>query len=139
MFNPADYLTQLLTQLRALLGRLRAEGARIAAYGAPAKGNTLLNYCGIGTELVEYTVDRNPLKQDRYLPGQHQPVLHPDVLLERQPDYLLILAWNFADEIVRLYRDPELWLRLSDAGLANIESHFSFDAASRALQRILRG
>lgn len=89
------------SQLRALLGRLRAEGASIAAYGAPAKGNTLLNYCGIGTELVEYTVDRNPLKQDRYLPGQHQPVLHPDVLLERQPDYLLILAWNFADEIVR--------------------------------------
>ncbi len=87
-------------QLRELLTRLRAEGATIAAYGAPAKGNTLLNYCGIGTDLVAYTVDRSMLKQDRYLPGQHQPVLPPSVLLERQPDYLLILAWNFAEEII---------------------------------------
>lgn len=87
-------------QLRALLTRLRAEGATVAAYGAPAKGNTLLNYCGIGVDLVAYTVDRSALKQHRYLPGQHQPVLPTEVLLERQPDYLLILAWNFAEEII---------------------------------------
>lgn len=89
------------TQLRTLLTGLKTEGATIAAYGAPAKGNTMLNYCRIDTALVNYTVDRNPLKQHRYLPGQHLPVLPVEVLLERQPDYLLILAWNFAEEILR--------------------------------------
>jgi hypothetical protein len=86
--------------LVALLRQLKAEGASIAAYGAPAKGNTLLNYCDIGTDLVDYAVDRNPLKQGLFTPGQHLPVPPAEVLLERQPDYLLILAWNFADEII---------------------------------------
>lgn len=86
--------------LRGLLGRLRAEGARVAAYGAPAKGNTLLNYCGIGTDLVAYTVDRSPLKQGLYTPGQHLLVHSTDHLLQDQPDYLLLLAWNFAEEIM---------------------------------------
>jgi hypothetical protein len=84
----------------ALLRRLRQEGATVAGYGAPAKGNTLLNYCGIDTDLLAYTVDRSPLKQHRYTPGTHLPILPPEVLLERQPDYVLILAWNFADEII---------------------------------------
>lgn len=83
-----------------LLTRLKGAGHTIAAYGAPAKGNTLLNYCGIGTDLVEYTVDRSPLKQHLFTPGMHLPVHPVEVLLERQPDYLLILAWNFADEIM---------------------------------------
>ena len=87
--------------LRALLTQLRRDGKTVAGYGAPAKGNTLLNYCGIGTDLVPYTVDRSPLKVGTYTPGMHLPVLPVETLLERQPDYVLILAWNFADEIIR--------------------------------------
>ena len=96
------------TQLLALLRQLRAEGNTIAAYGAPAKGNTLLNYCGIGTDLVSFTVDRNPLKVGRLTPGMHLPVLPVDQLIATRPDYVLILAWNFADEIMeqqQAYRD----------------------------------
>jgi hypothetical protein len=96
------------TELLALLRRLRSEGRTVAAYGAPAKGNTLLNYCGIDDELVAFTVDRNPLKVGRYTPGMHLPVLPVDALVERRPDYVLILAWNFAEEIMeqqRTYRE----------------------------------
>ena len=89
------------TALQELLRRLKAEGRTMAGYGAPAKGNTLLNYCRIGTDLVPYTVDRSPLKVGTYTPGMHLPVLPADTLLARQPDYVLILAWNFADEIIR--------------------------------------
>ena len=87
--------------LLALLGGLKAEGRALAGYGAPAKGNTLLEYCGIGPELLPYTVDKSPLKVGRLTPGRHIPVLPVETLLERQPDYVLILAWNFAEEIVR--------------------------------------
>jgi hypothetical protein len=87
-------------QLVALLRELKAGGRTIAAYGAPAKGNTLLNWCGIGPDLVEFTVDRNPGKVGRFTPGMHLPVLPVGTLLERQPDYVLILAWNLADEIM---------------------------------------
>jgi len=89
------------TAARAAVEQLRAEGKSLAAYGAPAKGNTFLNYCGIDTSLVSFTVDRNPLKVGTFTPGMHLPVLPVDTLLERQPDCVLILAWNFADEIVR--------------------------------------
>jgi 2-polyprenyl-3-methyl-5-hydroxy-6-metoxy-1,4-benzoquinol methylase len=78
----------------------RREGKRIAGYGAPGKGNTLLNYCGIRTDLLAYTVDRNPYKQGQFLPGTHIPILHPDVLAEDRPDYILILPWNLKEEIV---------------------------------------
>jgi SAM-dependent methyltransferase len=78
----------------------RREGKRIAGYGAPGKGNTLLNYCGIRTDLLAYTVDRNPYKQGSYLPGTHIPILHPDALAEDRPDYILILPWNLKEEIV---------------------------------------
>jgi hypothetical protein len=80
----------------------------MAAYGAPAKGNTLLNYCGITTDLVAYTVDKSPHKQGLYTPGAHLFVHPPEKLLQDQPDYVLLLAWNFADEILeqqRAYRD----------------------------------
>ncbi len=86
----------LLSELR----RLKSEGKRVAAYGAPAKGNTLLQYCTIGTDLIEYTVDKNPLKQNLLCPGSHIPVHAPEKLIEDQPDVVLILAWNFAAEIM---------------------------------------
>lgn len=91
---------QTRQELLDLLRTLKGGGARLAGYGAPAKGNTLLNFCAIGTDIVEFTVDRNPLKQGLYTPGMHLPVYPADAVLERQPDYLLILAWNFADEIM---------------------------------------
>jgi hypothetical protein len=69
-------------------------------YGAAAKGNTLLNCSGVGADLIAYTVDRNPHKQGRYLPGSHIPIEHPDRVRETRPDYLLILPWNLTDEIV---------------------------------------
>jgi SAM-dependent methyltransferase len=78
----------------------RREGKRIAGYGAPGKGNTLLNYCGIRTDLLDYTVDRNPYKQGQFLPGTHIPILHPEVLEQDRPDYILILPWNLKEEIV---------------------------------------
>ncbi len=85
----------------SLLQKIKAEGKTVAGYGAPAKGNTLLNYCGITTELLPYTVDKSPLKIGLLTPGTHIPVLPAETLLERQPDYVLILAWNFAEEIMR--------------------------------------
>jgi hypothetical protein len=85
--------------LEFLIAR-RREGKRIAGYGAPGKGNTLLNFCGIRTDLLDYTVDRNPYKQGMFLPGTHIPIKHPDALERDRPDYILILPWNLKDEIV---------------------------------------
>lgn len=87
--------------LVALLQDLKGQGKTIGAYGAPAKGNTLLQYCGIGPALVPFTVDKSPLKVGLFTPGMHLPVLPADELARRRPDYCLILAWNFADEIMR--------------------------------------
>ncbi len=84
-----------------LLTELKAEGKTVAGYGAAAKGNTLLNYCQITTDLLPYVVDKNPMKLGMYTPGMHIPVLPVSTLLEQQPDYLLILAWNFGEEIMR--------------------------------------
>jgi hypothetical protein len=86
----------LLTCLRDL----RRRHHRIAAYGAAAKGSVLLNYCGVGSETLEYVVDRSPYKQGKYMPGVHLPIGPTDWLTTRFPDYLLILAWNVAEEIV---------------------------------------
>ena len=72
----------------------------IAGYGAPAKGNTLLNYCGIGTDFIDFTVDRNPHKQGCFLPGTHIPILAPEAIDEQRPDVVFILPWNLREEIV---------------------------------------
>jgi hypothetical protein len=88
-----------------LLNRLRSEGKRIVAYGSSAKGNTLLNFMEIGPDLVAYLVDKSPLKQGTFSPGMHLPVLPVERLVEDRPDYALILAWNFTDEIVSQQQD----------------------------------
>ena len=93
-------VTTIKRELTELLEGLRADGRTIAAYGAAAKGSTLVNYVGIGTDLVDFVVDRNVHKQGLLMPGVHLPILAPEALLERQPDYLLLLAWNFKDEIL---------------------------------------
>ena len=80
--------------------KVKKEGKSIAGYGAPAKGNTLLNYCGIRTDLLDYTVDRSPHKQGQYLPGTHIPIYPPDKIKETKPDYLVILPWNIKEEIM---------------------------------------
>jgi SAM-dependent methyltransferase len=85
--------------LEFLIG-CRREGKRVAGYGAPGKGNTLLNYCGIRTDLLEFTVDRNPYKQGQFLPGTHIPIRHPEALEQDRPDFILILPWNLKEEIV---------------------------------------
>ncbi|HEY7664702.1 MAG TPA: class I SAM-dependent methyltransferase [Xanthobacteraceae bacterium] len=90
----------LKQQLLSLLLRLKAEGRRIAAYGASAKGSTLMNAFGIDGRLIEFVVDRSNLKQGRCTPGNHLPIKPPEALLERRPDYVLLLTWNFAAEIL---------------------------------------
>ena len=87
-------------QLLAFLIDAKQNGASVVGYGAPAKGNTLLNYCGIRSDFVDYTVDRSPHKQGYYLPGTHIPIHHPDKVRETKPDYLLILPWNLKSEIM---------------------------------------
>ena len=97
----ADEVTRIVTELRELLTSLRRSGRRIAGYGAAAKGSTLVNTVGIGPDLVEFVVDRNVHKQGLFMPGVHLPIRDPRALLEEQPDYVLLLAWNFKDEIMR--------------------------------------
>ena len=87
-------------KLLTFLISAKQNGKSIAAYGAPAKGNTLLNYCGIRTDFIDYTVDRSPHKQDHFLPGTHIPIYHPDKIKETKPGYMLILPWNLKDEIM---------------------------------------
>lgn len=105
LHRPAGYadfgsaVTEVKCRLLDFLIGLRREGKRVAGYGAPAKGNTLLNYCGVGPELLPYTVDLSPHKQGRYLPGVQIPIHEPRRIFETKPDYVLILPWNLTDEI----------------------------------------
>jgi ABC-type Fe3+-hydroxamate transport system substrate-binding protein len=92
-----------------MLNTLKEEGKSIAGYGAPGKGNTLLNYCGIRTDYLDYTVDRNPYKHGRFTPGTHIPIFAPEHILETKPDVILILPWNLRDEIVEQLASVRQW------------------------------
>lgn len=96
-------------KLRALLIKLKDEGKKVVAYGAPAKGNTLLNYCSVRTDLIEYTVDRSPHKQNKRLPGSHIPIYSPDKIKIDKPHYILILPWNIKEEIVKQLSFAKDW------------------------------
>lgn len=108
----AAFGEQVRETKRALLSFLigaKRDGRRIAAYGAPAKGNTLLNYCGVSTDFIDYAVDRNPLKQGRLLPGSRIPVVAPERILQTRPDYLLILPWNIKEEVIEQMQAIRAW------------------------------
>lgn len=96
----SDRVRETKRKLLGFLIDVKGKGKTICGYGAPGKGNTLLNYCGIRTDFLDYTVDRNPYKQGKFTPGTHIPIFSPDRILETRPDYVLILPWNFKDEIM---------------------------------------
>lgn len=95
----AEQVIKLKVDVLDFFVRLARDGRKVVGYGAPAKGNTLLNYCGIGREFLPFTVDRSPQKQGLYLPGTHVPILAPDAIFEAKPDYIFILPWNLGPEI----------------------------------------
>jgi C-methyltransferase C-terminal domain len=100
----SSFAEQVRETKRALLEFLieaKRRGKTIVGYGAPGKGNTLLNYCGIRTDFLAYTVDRNPYKHGKFLPGTHIPIYEPERIRETKPDYLFVLPWNLKDEIMQ--------------------------------------
>ncbi len=107
--NFEEQVRETKRKLLDFLIKVKRQGKTVVGYGAPGKGNTLLNYCGIRTDFLEYTVDRNPYKQGKFLPGTHIPIYHPDKIQETKPDYVLILPWNFKDEIVKQMSFVDQW------------------------------
>jgi SAM-dependent methyltransferase len=97
----AEQVKETKRKLLSFLIEAKRAGKSVAGYGAPGKGNTLLNYCGIRTDFLDYTVDRNPYKHGKYLPGTHIPIFPPERIEETKPDYVLILPWNLKDEIMK--------------------------------------
>jgi 2-polyprenyl-3-methyl-5-hydroxy-6-metoxy-1,4-benzoquinol methylase len=105
----AERVAETKRKLLEFLIGARRQGKRIAGYGAPGKGNTLLNYCGLRTDFLDYTVDRNPYKQGKYLPGTHIPIFAPERLTQTRPEYILILPWNLKDEIMAQLAYARAW------------------------------
>jgi len=105
----APRVAQVTDALRSFLAEERAAARTVAAYGAAAKGNTLLNSTGVGPDDIAFVVDRNPHKQGRYLPGSHVPILDTDEVARRRPDALLILPWNLRDEITAQMSEIRSW------------------------------
>jgi len=104
-----DQINKTKRNLLKFLIEASEQGKTVVGYGAPAKGNTLLNYCGVGSDLIQYTVDRSPVKQGSYLPGTRIPIYDPQKIYETRPDYLLILPWNLKDEISKQMSDVRSW------------------------------
>jgi SAM-dependent methyltransferase len=105
----AERVAETKRGLLEFLIQAKREGKRVAGYGAPGKGNTLLNYCGIREDFLDFTVDRNPFKHGKYLPGTHIPVFSPEKIAEERPDYILILPWNLKDEIIKQLKYVREW------------------------------
>ena len=105
----AERVTRTKRSLLSFLIAAKDAGKVICGYGAPGKGNTLLNYCGIGTDFLEFTVDRNPYKHGRFTPGMHVPIRPVEAIDELKPDYVLILPWNLKDEIIQQMRHVGAW------------------------------
>jgi hypothetical protein len=105
----AERVRRTKRDLLKLLIDIKDKGGTIAGYGAPAKGVTLLNYCGVACDFVDFTVDRAPSKQNRLLPGVHIPILAPEEIEQRKPDYVLILPWNLKDEIMTQMAGIRAW------------------------------
>lgn len=108
-FTFGEQVKETKRKLLEFLIKAKWEGKSIAGYGAPGKGNTLLNYCGIRTDFIDYTVDRNPYKQGKFLPGTHIPIHDPQKIAETKPDYVLVLPWNFKDEIMEQMKGIREW------------------------------
>lgn len=108
-YNFDEKVKKTKRKLLDCLIKLKNKNKKIIAYGAPAKGNTFLNYCGIRTDFLDYTVDLNPDKQNKYLPGTHIPIKDPGVIKRDKPDYILILPWNLRDEIIEQLRFIKKW------------------------------
>jgi len=103
--NFSEKVSKLKGELYSLLKSLKKQGNSIAGYGAAAKGTMMTNYVDIGTDLIDFVVDRNTYKQGKYMPGKHLPIFGTHKLLEDMPDYVLILAWNFSQEIIEQQRE----------------------------------
>lgn len=105
----SEKVKRVKCDLLEFLIQARRQGKTVVGYGAPAKGNTLLNYCGVGSELIPFTVDRSPHKQGQYLPGTRIPIRGPEAIIEARPDYVLILPWNLKDEITEQMSAVREW------------------------------
>jgi hypothetical protein len=105
----ARQVANIRQELRDFLNSCKQQGQTVAAYGAAAKGNTLLNYCAVGSDLISFVADRSPHKQGKYLPGSHIPVCEPQRISTDRPDYVLILPWNLKDEIIDSMQDVRSW------------------------------